>query len=115
MTTVGGAMLHYVRKYQNQELSPRDIAPVRDVWRLSARSGMMGTNALIDIHTPSFRVPNATLREKVPLDVEFPDTRCVADDCRHDDNGASGEERMAKEDVVLVGMGKKDVRGVVKF
>jgi hypothetical protein len=69
---------------------------------LSARSGLVyggrphermrnvggkrrtGTNALIDIHTSSFRVPNATLREKVPVDVEFPDTRCIADDSRHD-------------------------------
>jgi hypothetical protein len=82
MTTVGLCSLR--AEMSNQELSARDIAPVRAVWGLSARSGLVGTNALIDIHTSSFRVPNATLREKVPVDVEFPDTRCIADDSRHD-------------------------------
>ena len=57
-----------------------------------------GTNALIDIHTSSFRVPNATLREKVPVDVELPDTRCVANDGRHDDDDGGYEERRMKKD-----------------
>ena len=42
-----------------------------------------GTNALPDIDTLSFRVPDATLGEHVPVDVELPDTRCIADDGRH--------------------------------
>ena len=42
-----------------------------------------GTNALPYINTPSFWVPDATLREQVPVDVELPDTRCVADDSWH--------------------------------
>jgi hypothetical protein len=76
----GGVMLGYDRK----NLSARDIAPIHGVWRLSARSGLVGTSALINIYASSFRVPNATLREKVPVDVELPDTRSVADDGRHD-------------------------------
>jgi hypothetical protein len=66
------------------KLSARDIAPKPAVWRRSARCGPVCLNALIDVHTSSFRVPNATLREKVPVNVELPDTRCVADDGRHD-------------------------------
>lgn len=73
-----------------------------------------GTNALIDIHTSSFRVPNATLREKVPVDVELPDTRCVANDGRHDDDGGGCEEGRIKEVVCWLG-GEKYVRGAVKF
>jgi hypothetical protein len=42
-----------------------------------------GTNALPYINTPSFWVPDATLREQVPVDVDLPDTRCVADDGWH--------------------------------
>lgn len=107
MTMWGNA--RYERRYQNQELSARDISPIRAVWRLSARNGLVGTNALIDIYTSSFRVPNTTLREKLPVDVELPDTRCVANDGRHDDDDDEREEgRMMKEDVVvLVGRGEK--------
>jgi hypothetical protein len=52
------------------------------------------------------------LREKLPVDVELPDTRCVANDGRHDDDDDEREEgRMMKEDVVvLVGRGEKYVR-----
>lgn len=43
-----------------------------------------GTNALPYINTPSFWVPDATLREHVPVDVELPDARCVANNsCGH--------------------------------
>lgn len=44
-----------------------------------------GTNALPYINTPSFWVPDTTLGEHVPVDVELPDPRCVADDGWHDD------------------------------
>ena len=42
-----------------------------------------GTNALPYINSPSFRVPDATLGEEVPIDVELPDARCVANDSWH--------------------------------
>lgn len=42
-----------------------------------------GTNALPYIDTPSFWVPDATLGEQVPVDVELPDARCVADNSWH--------------------------------
>lgn len=48
------------------------------------REERTGTNALPYINTPSFWVPDATLREHAPLDVELPDACCVANDsCGH--------------------------------
>lgn len=100
--------------YERNQLSARDIAPIHAVWRLRARGRLVGTNALIDIHTSSFRVPNATLREKVPVDVELPDTRCVADDGRHDDGKCA--ERRDGESGCCGRMGLEEyMRGAVKF
>jgi len=48
-----------------------------------AGMGRTGTNTFPDINTSSFRVPNAALREQIPVDVELPDTRSIADDGRH--------------------------------
>jgi hypothetical protein len=45
--------------------------------------GRTGTDAFPDINTLSFWVPDTALGEWVPVDVELPDTRCVADDSRH--------------------------------
>jgi hypothetical protein len=42
-----------------------------------------GTDAFPYINTSSFRVPDATLGVQGPVDVELPDTRCVADDSWH--------------------------------
>ncbi len=42
-----------------------------------------GTDAFPNINASSFRVPDAALREQIPVDVELPDTRCIADDGRH--------------------------------
>jgi hypothetical protein len=42
-----------------------------------------GTNALPYINPPSFWVPDATLGVQAPVDVEFPDARCVTDDGWH--------------------------------
>jgi hypothetical protein len=39
-----------------------------------------GTNTLPNVNTSSFWVPDATLGEWLPIDVELPDARCVADD-----------------------------------
>jgi hypothetical protein len=41
------------------------------------------TDAFPNINASSFRVPDAALREQIPVDVELPDTRCIADDGRH--------------------------------
>lgn len=64
-------------------LSPRDVAPIRAIWWLRSRCRMVGTNAFPDIYASSFRVPDAALREHVPVDVELPDTRCITDDGGH--------------------------------
>jgi len=65
------------------KLSPRYVAPVRAVWWLCSRRGLVGTDAFPNINASSFRVPDAALREQIPVDVELPDTRCIADDGRH--------------------------------
>ncbi len=70
------------------------------------KGGHTGTNALIDIHAPSFRVPYATLGEEIPLNVELPDTRCVADNGRHD-VGRCVEKRDDTRGC-CVGMGGRD-------
>ena len=51
-----------------------------DRWRVERT----GTNAFPYINTSSFRIPDATLGVEGPEDVELPDTRCIADDGRHD-------------------------------
>ena len=53
------------------------------MWRSTDRVERTGTNAFPYINTSSFRVPDATLGVHVPVDVELPDTRCVADDSWH--------------------------------
>jgi hypothetical protein len=45
--------------------------------------GRTGTDAFPNINASSFRVPDAALGGHVPMDVELPDTRRVADDGRH--------------------------------
>jgi hypothetical protein len=63
----------------------------RSVWKPNERGVCVAvnrlrrtsTNTLPNINTPSFRVPDATLRVHVPEDVELPNTRCVADDSGH--------------------------------
>jgi hypothetical protein len=55
----------------------------RGVWVAVNRQRRTGTDALPYINTPSFGVPDATLGVDVPVDVELPDTRCVADDSGH--------------------------------
>jgi len=65
------------------KLSPRDITPISSIRWLSSRSGLVGTNALPYINPPSFWVPDATLGVQAPVDVEFPDARCVTDDGWH--------------------------------
>ena len=47
------------------------------------RLGRTGTDAFPYIDTSSFRVPDATLGVQGPVDVELPDTRCIADDSWH--------------------------------
>ena len=49
----------------------------------NASVGRTGTNAFPDIDTSSFRVPDAALREHIPVDVELPDSGCITDDGRH--------------------------------
>jgi len=72
--TTPGAML------DDGKLSPAKITPISSIRWLRSRSGLVGTNALPYINTSSFWVPNATLGEHLPVDVELPDARCVADD-----------------------------------
>jgi hypothetical protein len=54
----------------------RDVAVKQTLERTS-------TNALPYINTPSFWVPDATLGEQVPVDVELPDAGCVANNSWH--------------------------------
>jgi hypothetical protein len=75
--TTPGAML------DDGNLSPRDISPICSIRWLGSRSRMVGTNAFPYINTPSFRVPDAALGEQVPIDVELPNARRVADDGWH--------------------------------
>ena len=62
----------------------RVVCVASNEWDVAvSRLERTGTNAFPDINTPSFRVPDATLGVHVPVDVELPDTRCVADDSWH--------------------------------
>jgi len=46
--------------------------------------GRTGTNAFPYINAFSLQVPDGALSEQFPVDVELPDTRCIADDSGHD-------------------------------
>jgi hypothetical protein len=48
----------------------------------------VGANAFPYINTSSFRIPDATLGVQGPVDVELPNTCCIADDGRHDGWGS---------------------------